>query len=301
MTVKLAEATKASEQLASEKQNLQTELEKLNKERVEFEAKVEAARDDQKREVKTLKRQVKEAERSTERNETEWRAKLEEMLVKVNMEREKMLEEHHAQCREYSSREKALEERLTVAQGSYEQLEREASEKREAHGSNAARISELELQLSQLQEQHEAKMADMEKKAEAKIAALKEQFQDKLRSTKSKVDSSVLEIQLELEQKYEKEKAEMASRHEELTQSHERKLRDAQDIHTRQLAEMKKTLKSMRAETQTAKDNLLTESEKSAKLEQQLVELQLGHQVEIEALKSQHGQELVEQAAQGQR
>ena len=194
-----------------------------------------------------------------------------------------------------------LQQQVARVQSQYDQLksdlEKSRSEEHQERDSRLTQISELERKLSMVQEECAVRIAEVEKNAETRVSSLKQKLQKKLEDKQKDIDSQLLQVQLELEQKYAQEKAELLANQHMLKDGHEQELRNVEERYSFEIADLKRTLKSMRAESQEARDNHLAESEKASRFEKQLLELQAGHQLELEALKAEHQQELEQMAS----
>ncbi len=120
-----------------------------------------------------------------------------------------------------------------------------------------------------------------------------------LQENSSSFDSRLLELQLELEQKYSVEKAQLSTQGVSVAKQHEQELRNVEERYSFEIADLKRVLNSSRSELQEAKDRLLGEEDKFSKLEKHLLALQDSHRVEVDAIRSQHQQEIVEHTSKG--
>ncbi len=120
-----------------------------------------------------------------------------------------------------------------------------------------------------------------------------------MQENNSSFDSRLLELQLELEQKYSVEKAELSTQGVSVAKQHDQEIRNVEERYSFEIADLKRVLNSTRSELQEAKDRLLGEEDKFSKLEKQLLELQNSHRVEVDAIRSQHQQEIVEHTSKG--
>ena len=284
--------------LSEEKEKLKESLTQLSSEKS---SSIEELESRHKEEVKKLKLEIRQAKKMAAQSEEEWKTKLEELLVASNVEHERLVQENLAKSSEVSEMN-TLKQQLADLQSQQELLKSSSesglAERDRERETNLSRISQLELQLSQTQEHCEKQVAEIKKKAETRLAAMKRQCEEKLQEKGSEFDSWLLEMQLELERKYSQEKAQLSAEGVSISKQHEQQLRNVEERYSFEISDLKRALNVSRSELQEAKDRLLGEGEKFSKLERQLVELQSSHQVEIDALKSQHQQEMVEHTAQ---
>ena len=295
----LQKTTEALETLSVEKQKLEQSLADLTQHK---DKELESLKIKHKEEIDELKEEVREAESVTERADEEWKTKFEEMVVTVNLEREKLIQEHNQKSSETLSHESSMAQQVKELHSQCDRfksdLESVAKERMQEQDTSATKVGELELQMSNLQEQMKQRVIEVERKAEERVALMKKQCQTKLKEKNSQVDSQMQQVQLELERKYSQEKAALLAKHDTLLESHNREMKNTEERYSYEIDDLKRTLNSMRAEVQEAKDNQLAESERSSKMEQQLLELQAAHQLEIDAINSSHQQELFEQRSQ---
>ena len=284
--------------LSQEKDKLQESLTHLS---AEQSSSIEGLESKHLEEVKKLKSEIRQAKKMASRTEEEWKAKLEELLVGSNLEHEKLTQENLARSSELSEMN-TLKQQLADLLSQHQLLKSSSetglAERDRERDTNLSRISQLELQLSQTQEHCEKQVAVIRKKAETRLEAMKRQCEENLQEKSSEFDSRLLEMQLELERKYSQEKAQLSAEGTSVTKQHKQQLRNVEEQYSFEISDLKRALNASRSELQEAKDRLLAEVEKFSKLDRQLAELQSSHQVEIDALKSQHQQEMVEHTAQ---
>ena len=127
----LSESEAGTQRMTSEMEGLRENLDNTEKEKRDLEEVVAREREESENTVKTLKSKVKVSERATERIESEWKSKMEEIIVQANTERIKMVEEHESTTAALLADGELLQQQLTEAQSSHKQLHEELSHVRE--------------------------------------------------------------------------------------------------------------------------------------------------------------------------
>ena len=140
--------------MMSEMEGLKESLDNAEKEKRDLEEVV--AREREENTVKVLKsNKVKVSERAAERIEREWKSKMEEIIVQINTEWIKMVEEHESTTAALVSDREHLQQQLTEVQGSHKQLQEELSHVREEQARNEGEVGrhvrEMELRASELE------------------------------------------------------------------------------------------------------------------------------------------------------
>ena len=277
----------ATQQSSAKEEKLLSELSSLQAAKAEVEQKLSELDDQHFVEVNALQKKLRSAEKRQHRTEEEWRTKLEEMLYTLNTEKTQLVEDHHNEMKQCLEKEATLTARLQELSIQTEQLQQQlAVAEKESTGEKQhrdSRISELESLVSITQEKNEQSIASVKKKAESQLRTAMENYQAALQEKEVEMQQRLAEQRQQILE----ESAKMATRSEELLSTQREELTLAEQQHSSSMASMKKALNAAKSETQAARDKALAEGEKMKKLKDQLIQLQRGHEVEMEAVRGQ--------------
>eukprot|EP00731_Ephydatia_muelleri_P007719 Em0004g57a len=123
-----------------------------------------------------LRREVEEAEQLCLTTEEEWKGRLDKVLVEVNLEREKLIQEHKRRTQEVLAQVQTLQEQLSVCQGDRDDARGQLESLRREGGQKIT--SDLEVQRSL--EESKAKLEEVNTIAEARVALVVNQCQVEL-------------------------------------------------------------------------------------------------------------------------
>ena len=249
-----------------------------------------------------LRREVEEAEQLCLTTEEEWKGRLDKVLVEVNLEREKLIQEHKRRTQEVLAQVQTLQEQLSVCQGDRDDARGQLESLRREGGQKTT--SDLEVQRSL--EESKAKLEEVNTIAEARVALVVNQCQvelaakdrlleeqsarhkEELMTRERKMEQRLLEEQARAEELRERLTEEMDRKQAEL--DHQAKL--VQDAGLCDLAGLTQLLAEARGEAQLVKVALATEEEKSFKLQERLADLRSRQEGDMDALKQYNKQQL---------